>query len=312
MVDTPLSAAPATRERVLYDARAVADVCVAEVAETGPEQVRAALRTMPATHSGSASAEGVFVDAATGGLVDNSGAPASLADHAGVLRYEGSYEVLAVVSGPAGALSGRYSWTEPRPARTRGITPNGIYDPFARPGVVVCRYDPAAQGAPFDQVGLLPEGWQIHVRDAARAPREPGIAVARDWLAGPNDLLFARAAWTTALAGRLDRELLTSLRGQVHGYRRAVLHFATLAGAGLASGTDALDTDLADRTEPDHRRAAALGLLSARLFAPEATAAALSGWQPAATVGGLMDPALTGEDNYIREAFSTLAPANRR
>jgi len=288
MTETPLSRAPVTPERVLYDARAVADVCAASVFSSDPAHVRAVLRTSPAAYSGAASVE----------------------QGQSIRQFEGSYEVLAVLSGRPDVLSGQYAWTEPLPARSRGITPDEIYHPFARPGVVACRYDPGARGAPFGQLRLLPEDWHVHAVEAGQAPSEPHAATARRWLSGPNDLLYARAARSLARSGQFTPALLATLRGQAEGYRRAVLHFVTLASSMRPAGTDALTADLAPGSDPGHRRAAAAGLLSARLFAPEATAAAISGWPPAMTPGGLLDPALIAGDDYVREAFAVLSPGS--
>lgn len=311
MIETSLSTAEATEERVRHDARAVADVCAAGPLADDLAQVLAVLRTDPAAYSGSASVQGIFLDAATGRLVDGLGAPAGLEGRPPIIRYEGSYDVLEVLSGPAGELDGRYSWTEPLPEHTRGFPPNGVYDPFARPGVVLCRHDPTAHGAPFDQVRLLPEGWQADAAAAVRAAPEPDASIARDWLTGTNDLLFARAAGTLALTGQLDQRLVESVRGQAHGYRRAVLHYVTLAFAEQRPGQwDALDSDLAD-SEPDHRRAAALGLLAARLFAPAASAVALAGWPRLTSPAGLLDPALAAADGYVRAAFTLLTTGSQ-
>lgn len=308
MTETPLSLAEPTVERVLHDARAVADASAADQIPADPAHVVAVLRTRPAAHSGSASVAGVFLNADTGRLVDSSGAPADLVGHPQILRYEGSYDVLEVLSGPAGALPGRYAWTEPLAEDGRGVTPDAVYDPFARPGVVMCRYDPAAVGAPFDRVRLLPEGWQVHAAAAVGAAAQPDAATARDWLSAPNDLLFARAARTLAGSGQLDPQLATSARTQAHGYRRAVLHFVLLATAQRPAAVSGLDADLAPGSDPDHRRAAAIGLLAARLFAPEPAAAAVAGWPRLASPGGLRDPAMVAGDAYVREAFALLAP----
>ncbi len=306
MTEIPLARAGETSERVRYDARAVADATRADPGPAGPGQVLAVLRTSPAGHSGSASVDGVFLDAATGRLVDSSGAPAGLAGRPAILRYEGDYEVLAVLSGPDGLLPGRYAWTEPLAEGRRGITPAEVYDPFARPAVVTCRYDPAAPGAPFDWVRLLPEGWQAHAAAAARAAAEPDAATARHWLSDPNDLLFARGAWALARTGQLDSRLAGSARGHARGYRRAALHYAALAGGQTPGEADALAEDLAGR-DAGQRRAAALGLLAARLFAPGPAAAALAGRPWPAGAGGAAGPALADADDYVREAFALLA-----
>ena len=70
--------------------------------------------------------------------------------------------------------------------------------------------------------------------------------------------------------------------------------------------TRALDADLAAGSEPDDRRAAALGLLAARLFAPEATTVAVAGRPRLTEPGGLADPALDAGDGYLRAAFTLL------
>jgi len=309
MIETSLSRAPAVRERVLYDARAVVDACAAEPLAADFGQVRAVLRTEPGVYSGSASIEGVFLEAETGRFIDRSGASADLAEHSVIIRYEGSYEILAVLFGPANILSGQYSWTEPISAYTRGINPADIYNPFGRPGVVICSYYPRESGTPFDHQRLIPEDWHAHAADS-RVSQEPDAPTARNWLTSPNDLLFAHAARTLAQAGQLEPQLLESARAQAHGYRRAVLHFVTLTSGQRPEGTDALDVDLASHDEPDHRRAAALGLLSARLFAPEAAARAVTGWPSTSRPGGLLDPALVAGDSYIREAFTLLTPGS--
>ena len=310
MPDTQLSRAPAIDERVLFDARAVADVSAAETADASPAPVQAVLRTRPARHSGSASLEGVFLDAATGRFIDASGAPASLEGVRGIVRYEGSYDVLAVMSGPGNALPGRYSWTEERQVRRRGrrTDPRGAYDPFARPGEVACGYDPAAAGAPFSDVRLLPQNWYLHAPEATTAPTEPDAATARRWLTGPNHLLFARAAGVLARTGELDRALLANVRALAHGYRRAVLHYVMLISPRRLGGSAALAADLASGGEPSHRRAAALGLLAARLSGSRTTVAPVTGWPPITTRGGLLDPVLIAGDSYVREAFAMLTP----
>ena len=308
MTETPLSLAEPTEERVLHDARAVADASAVDQVLADPARVVAVLRTRPAAHSGSASVAGVFLNADTGELVDSSGAPAGLAGHPQILRYEGSYDVLEVLSGPASALPGRYAWTEPLAEHERGVTPDSVYDPFARPGVVMCRYDPAAAGAPFDLVRLLPEGWQVHAASAAGAAAQPDAATARDWLSAPNDLLFARGARTLAGSGQLDPRLAASARSQAHGYRRAVLHYVLLASAQRPAAVSGLDADLAPGSDPDNQRAAAIGLLAARLFAPDPAAAAVAGWPPLASPARLRDLATTAGDAYVRETFALLAP----
>src|SRR5271169_6532640 len=102
MVDTPLSQAPATRDRVLHDARAVLDVSEFDVTQL-PEGLWAVVRLVPALHSGSATVSGAFIDGDTGRLVDAAGRsvsePPGTAASAGrgTIWYEGSYEITAAL-----------------------------------------------------------------------------------------------------------------------------------------------------------------------------------------------------------------------
>jgi hypothetical protein len=314
MINTPLTQAPATPGRILHDTRAVLDACDLDLSQIGanPAEVWVVLRTAPAEHSGSTTIPGAMIDGDTGRLVDASGAEASL-ERPAVVVYEGSYEVLTVISGHPPAMAGRYSWREPLQPVARGLSREHVYDPFARPGTVVCRHDQAEHDiAPFDQVHLLPEGWERHIAEAVPAPREPSEETLRGWLTSPNPLLFTRAVTLLARGKRLDEPLLRSLLDRTNGYRRAVLHFVTLRDPehlGAEAVRAGLDADFAAGSEPDHRRAAALGLLTARLFAPEATADAVAGWAPLSRPAGLLDAAVVAEDPYVREAFTLLTPA---
>jgi hypothetical protein len=229
------------------------------------------------------------------------------------VAFEGTYEILTTVSGRSAAAAGRYSWREPHPLVTRELSPRDIYDPFTRPATVVGRaISPAREGAPIDPVYVLPQGWERHVAAAAGVPREPSAETLADWLASPNPLLFTRAVTTLTRGGRLDDRLLRSLLDRADGYLRATLHFATLRYGGYLGTetvTRGIDADFSADSESDHRRAAALGLLAARLFPSAVTADALAGWTPLRRPAGIRDEALIAADPYVREAFAILAPA---
>jgi hypothetical protein len=114
-----------------------------------------------------------------------------------------------------------------------------------------------------------------------------------------------------AKAGWVDSPLLASLYDRLRGYRRAVLHFATLRhpqSSIAAAVRNRLQADLAG-TDRDQRRAVALGLLAARLFAPAETVRVVSG----STDLERPDPAgplvRRGDDGYVLEAFRTMSPA---
>jgi len=312
MVDTPLSQAQATRERVLHDARAVLDVSEFEAAQMGMG-VWVVLRVMPAPHSGAATTNETVLDGDTGRLVDQSGAEASLAGPA-VVRFEGAYEITSALSGPPPPASGRYSWREQQPAVVRGMPREYVYNPFARGGTVLCQLDPAAgETTPFSHVSLLPEGFDAYVQEAARAASEltGGVETIDRWLASRNPLLSTQAVRELARRQRLDEPSLRSMLETADGYIRAVLYFTALRdaqylGAGvLRAGFDA---DFAQGSETDHRRAAALALLTAQLFAPQA-AASIADQIALRRDGGLLAAAAIADEPYVRETIAVMTPA---
>src|SRR2546421_3121345 len=108
MSDTMLPATPARPHQPIHDARATHDVAnlrfVAEKAGAGAWVV---LKITPAPHSGSATAIGASIDAATGKLIETStGKDLSPgAAHPGIIE-QGSWELIASLSGPATASRG--------------------------------------------------------------------------------------------------------------------------------------------------------------------------------------------------------------
>lgn len=321
MVDTPLSQAPATRDRVLHDARAVLDVSEFDVTQL-TEGSWTVVRLAPAPHSGSATVSGAFIDGDTGRLVDAAGRsvsePPGTAPSAGhgTIWYEGSYEITAALGGQPAPASGRYSWREEQPMIVRGIPRERAYNPFARGGTVLCQFDPGAgDTSPFSRVCVLPEGFEAYVAEAARAAGEqaggPSPQALERWLTSRNPLLFTQAVRETARGQRFTEQSLRSMLQTADGYNRAVLHFtavrdAQYLGAGiLRSG---FDTDFAPGSDPDHRRAAALALFTAQLFAPQA-AALVTGELPVHPDRGLLAAAAVAEDPYVRAAIAVLTPA---
>jgi len=320
MVDSPLSLAPATAQRVLHDVRAVVDVCDMDLERIGASDTGASvvLSTTPDPHTGSTTIPGVFIDGETGRMVDRDGVAADL-NQPGMLLREGRFQVLTVLSGATSTRDGRYSWTQPLAIRTRGVTRQAVFDPFALGGTVVCRYHPDA-AAPFEDVRLLPEGWETQVADAVQVTRRvvrqqpaarPAGTELRDQVESANPILFAQSINALAEAGGIDSPLLASLYDRLREYRRAVLHFVTLRHPQpsiAAAVRNQLQADLGG-TDRDRRRAAALGLLAARLFAPAETLRVVSGATDLERPDAAGPLVQLGDDGYVLEAFRTMSAA---
>jgi hypothetical protein len=312
MVETPLSQAPATREQVLHDTRAVLDVSEFDATQLGAGSW-VILRTVPAPHSGSATVSGAVIDGDTGRLVAESGGASAPAGY-GTVWYEGSYEITSALSGPTPPASGRYSWREQQPVVVRGMPREYVYNPFARGGTVLCQLDPAAgETAPFSHVYVLPEGFEAYVQEAALAASDlaGGAETLDRWLASRNPLLSTQAVRELARGQRLDEPSLRSMLEAADGYSRAVLQFTALRDAQyLGAGVlrSAFDADFAQGSETDHRRAAALALLTAQLFAPQA-AVSIADQIPLRRDGGLLAAAAVADEPYVREAITVLTPA---
>jgi hypothetical protein len=308
MVETPLSRAPATQERLLHDARAVLDVSEFDATRLGGGQW-VVLRATPDPRSGSATAAGSFVDGDTGQLVHPPRAGAGLAGRS-VHVYEGSYEILSVLHGQPPPVAGRYRWLEQREVLVREVSPDDAYHPFAQGGVVVCQFDPeASEQSPFQHVSLLPEGWEQQVPRAARAAADPSADTLSRRLRSPNPLLFTQAVRALATRGYFDGPTLRSTLDRADGYERAVVYLALVRDGRYPDVVEAsLAADFAPESEADHRRAAALGLLTGQLFAPQATAY-IAGWAPQRREGRVFEAAATADDPYVREAVTVLTPA---
>jgi hypothetical protein len=195
-----------------------------------------------------------------------------------------------------------------------------VYSPFALGGTVLCQFDPAAlETSPFSRVCILPEGFEGYAAEAVRAAGElaastaeaPDTATLGRWLTSRNPLLSTQAVRELARSQRFAESSLRSMLETADGYNRAVLHFTALRDAQYL-GADVLrpgfDVDFAQGSESDHRRAAALALFSAQLFAPQA-AAMIIDELPLRRDAGLLAAAAVAEDPYVREAITILTPA---
>lgn len=135
----------------------------------------------------------------------------------------------------------------------------------------------------------------------------------RDQVESANPLLFAQSINALGKAGWIDSPLLASLHDRLRGYRRAVLHFATLRhpqSDTAARVRNRLQADLAG-TDRDRRRAVALGLLAARQFVPAETARVVSGSTDLERPDAAGPIVRHGDDGYVLEAFRTMSPASR-
>ncbi len=149
----------------------------------------------------------------------------------------------------------------------------------------------------------------MEVADAVQV--RPARTELRDQLESANPIVVAQSINTLAEAGGIDSRLLASLDDRLREYRRAVLHFATLRHPepGIAAAVrNALEADLGG-TDRDRRRAAALGLLAARLFAPAETLRVISGVTDLERPDAASPLVQLGHDGYVLEAFRTMSAA---
>jgi hypothetical protein len=311
MINSTLSTAPPSPSRILHDMRAIADVVQVDLTAVGldPAVRWAVLRTSPQPHSGSATLMDAVMDGATGrtvGLIDSRRAPFEP-----VIIREGDWRVVSVLSGEAPADRGRYSWAEPQRVFTRRQSRTDIYDPFALPATILCRFEPAAAPS-FHEVSVLPDGWEETATEAVAAASLPSTARLQpsspaayhkllSWLSSPYHLLFSTAISALIRDYALSAETFDKLLAQLNGYRRAVFHYATLSSGHylgqkrvISSLIRAWTTDY----EPDQRRAAALGLLAAWHIAPQAVEIPMSRVRAIIT---------DDDDDYVRRAFELLS-----
>jgi hypothetical protein len=317
MITTPLSTAPSTREQFLHDARAVADVVDVDLTAVARDSGLhwAVLQTLPEPHSGSATLLGAAIDGTTGrfvGLTD----PRSTHFQPAIIR-EGQWRLLTALYEEAAETSGHYRWTEPTGSFGRRRLRNDIYDPFAHPAKVLCRFEPeVASRSPFRRVSVLPDGWEETVSDAVAAARRASMAQharsspaahreLRSQLYSPYHLLFSTsvAALTRDLA--LDADTFNEIMDQRRGYSRAVLHYVTLC-FGQYLGHERLTRSLTRAWEGDgeidHRRAATLGLATAHYFAPQSATA----FMPVARAAIAQD-----DDRYVQRGLQLIIRGER-
>lgn len=314
MSNGSLASARPSAARLLHDVRAVADVADFDLAKpvSASSELWVVMRTDPGPTSGSATVSGTWIDAATGVITS---AQTSTEPVASVTR-DGEWHILSVLSGASDMKTGRYEWTEPRVQRTRGPTRDDLYDPFAHPAHVVCRFDPERSAAPFTEVTVLPAKWESHVRQAvveARATGAPGggtgsgsqaeLERARSLVNSSNPLLSTRGMAVLARHGALTDDLYEELLGSVHDYPRAVLHYVAIRhphGDGVARRRSMVERDLAGDT--DARRAAALGIATATVFGPRVSSGG-AGPAPPVTHAELLRAA-PPDDDYVSEAMA--------
>jgi hypothetical protein len=148
----------------MHEVRAVQDTAFLELSDYGipsrPLWVVASVT--PDKGSGSATVPGAHIDARTGQFVNPSGG-------AGVLVKKGQWHASAT-SDPSVARTGTYSWTEPLDPKTRMVTPEDVYSPFAYGGTIVFRPEPQAEGRQqFGACRMIFPEWQDAAAAALRA-----------------------------------------------------------------------------------------------------------------------------------------------
>jgi hypothetical protein len=160
---------------LMYEARAIHDTASLQLSDYGlparPLWIVAIVE--PEKGSGSATVPGAYVDPATGRAVSPGGAA--------VVAKKGKWKAAAAADGSL-PRAGDYYWTEPLEQRTRALTAEHFYSPFAYGGTILFRPELNAQGlAQFAAARLLFSEWEQSAIEALR---------------GGNNLsdLFTRAA----------------------------------------------------------------------------------------------------------------------
>jgi hypothetical protein len=319
MIETNLSSAPSTEEQFLHDVRAIADVVDINLAAVGmdAEALWVVVQTFPEAHSGSATLHDVAINGATGRLVGAGLRTGGL--QADVVR-EGKWRILEVLSGTPPTTSGHYNWSQPWQLLTRGLSREDVYDPFIHPATMLCLIEPASAGrSSFHQISVLPEGWAELVADAVSAahqiglsPDEPATEATygrlRSLLESPNELLLSTSIAALTRGQALDADTHDELLGRLNGYQRSVLHYMTLCH-GQYLGRARIIGSLARAWEPsvasDHRRAATLGLVAARLLAPRSAIASIASLAPTERLADRAGIPL--DDGYIQRGLELLA-----
>jgi hypothetical protein len=286
MNDTLLLSTPALTDQDLHDVRAAHDMANLrfDAVAKGGEGSWIIIKIIPAPHSGSATIVGASIDLASGKLIDKRQEILTPdAAQPGIME-EGSWELVASLSNSATTSRGKYSWTEPRRTRIRGLEVEDLYRPFARGGVVLCRHRPEMQGsAQFGSVQLIPLGWEIHMRAAYEFfQRNPGLFAGSslpsqrdqlvEMLRGDNPVLGVMAFRTMAEKGTVDIALLREVLDRFEGYRRGVLSYMIMVHP-LNLNENTLLDELAKAVEGitalDEHRFFALGIATARLLHPD-------------------------------------------
>jgi hypothetical protein len=191
------------------------------------------MQVTPAANSGSVVAEGAYINIDTGKLVTEPGARFPIVE-------SGKWKLVAALS-PMAETSGEYRWEVSEPF-TRRVEIDGLYSPFARGGLVLCRYRAERQDSGrFSPVYVLPSDWEPFVKPALeeyrskrgsfRLEEEGQQADLERLLKHENPLLAVVALRTLVERGRISGPALQDVLVQSRDLRQASLVYAALTGA---------------------------------------------------------------------------------
>jgi hypothetical protein len=158
-----LSLQQQTEYAVVREARTVHDTATLQLADyriaVGSGWIVATIE--PTSDSGSATVPGAYIEAETGRYVAPTQAEVTLAKSGRWTSIATGYE-----HAPS---SGHYTWNEPMNRRTRALTPEDFYSPFAHGGTVVFQFEPDAKAAQqFGACRLIFPEWAQSAADTLK------------------------------------------------------------------------------------------------------------------------------------------------
>jgi hypothetical protein len=274
-------------DQPLHDARAIYDMIRLRFDELQKSQdgVWSVLKITPASHSGSLTLIGAYIDAASGQLIDEStGNVVQPANRTVGITQKGSWQRIDALGHYSGANYGQYGWTDPVKATIRKREARDLYSPFAKGGNVFCTHNPAVQGAAqFESVHVIPRGWETSIGPAYESFKQSSQLFATpslpshdaellEMLHGENSVVAVMAFRTLAENEKIDITSVKDALGQSEGYRQAAFVYLMLLQPGqidesalfseLATGIDAASA-------PEGLRPMAIAIVAAGFLQPD-------------------------------------------
>lgn len=277
MLDMPPVQASQVEMAVLRDVRTVHDVAsVCDVLAMDPGLAGWVLADVtPTERSGSATIPGAVIDTQTGAL----NAPE---DAEAVVVKEGAWAMVAADDEKTTDRQGRFNWTEPVAADTRGLSPEMLYSPFAHGGTILfqpCRDKTGIEF--FAQVGLIFPEWSDGAETACRTLQHDralfastdGAVAGREQLVklcrGDSSLLSAVALHQLARSDRATPELIRAALVSPDRGRRAVAAYSiasATAGNSAAMLLEEVTRAVDAAPAAEELRPIAIGAFSASLL----------------------------------------------